>query len=993
MVHRQELPARVAKYDDASDTLPPLVRSTLAGVGINRLYAHQGKALHATTVLKKHVVITTSTCSGKSLCYHIPVLTRLVETMGNSSAIYIYPTKALAQDQLRSLHELCRSCEAAAACANGADDALSLQRAVGVFDGDTPWAARKQLQEIGRVFLTNPDTLHATLLPNHRMYADLFSRLELIVVDEAHAYRGAFGSHVALVLRRLLRIMSRCYGRKAPDDVRIVVSSATMRDAVPFAAGLLGVHPSRHDDFVHVCDDDSPNASKTFLLWNPPFKAGASEERRGKRRQRILEAEAIRAPPPETEGNVALASATASDNTTAVTNLSARPSTQALAQLAQLERERQRRERRRANDRVAARVRDWEAARRARGVAAAAAAATAAAAAVANHDVDDGGGDNDDDDDDDIGKEAATGAEYGGTFGERRVSPIAEMGKLLAECVQHRLRCLAFCRTRKLSELVCSYARDFLQLCDEPELARSVAAYRAGYTASERRSLEGSLFSGELLGVAATNALELGIDVGTLDVTLHLGFPGSAASLWQQSGRAGRLRGGEMGDRHALSIYVAFEGPLDQYFMRMPSRLFDSAMERACVDPENFAVMLQHLPHAAHEATLVVDVGHGNEIGDDGSADDARWFGPRICGAVDVCRAAGWLTTAPPPDHRGGLCYSGPRKGGAGGLPDLPVNLRAIEDEPTIQIIRSDTGELLEELEKSKAVYALYEGAVILHQGRSYIADSVPVDLGAAAMGSASRGLSHMFHKPGDLAYEKSHASASSGLVARVRPADILYYTAAVEHKDLEVVGGNPLCRGTYLEDDEVTRGSGGALYGPCIYRQVLSGYRKVWKRSGETFDVVELPEAKAPVEFETVATWVRVPDTARALCEARTPALEFRAGLHAANHALLAALPLYIMAASGDVAAECVNKLETRYKPSRLLLYDKHPGGVGVCAQIRPIFREVMQAALELVRACTCDHPSGCPTCCQFSECNQYNEVLDKDAALIVLTETLASM
>ena len=595
-------------------------------------------------------------------------------------------------------------------------------------------------------------------------------------------------------------------------------------------------------------------------------------------------------------------------------------------------------------------------------------------------------------------EDTAAAAADGGGIGERRVSPIAEMGKLLAECVQHNLRCLAFCRTRKLSELVCSYARDFLQLCDKPELARHVAAYRAGYTASERRSLEGSLFSGQLLGVAATNALELGIDVGTLDVTLHLGFPGSAASLWQQSGRAGRLRGDDSGDRHALSIYVAFEGPLDQFFMRAPRRLFDVSMERACVDPENFAVMLQHLPHSAHEATLIkfdpqdsatkalVEAGADVE-------DDMVWFGPRFYGAVDVCRAAGWLAQAPPPEHRGGLCYSGPRKssgggGGGGSAPDLPVNLRAIEDEPTIQIVRSDTGQLLEELEKSKAVYALYEGAVILHQGRSYIADSVPVDLGAAAMGSASRGLSHMFLKPGDLAYEPS---PSSGLVARVRPADVLYYTAAVEHKDIEVVGGNPLCRGTYLEDDEDTRGSGGALYGPCIYRQVLSGYRKIWKRSGETFDIVELPEARAPVEFETVATWVRVPDSARALCEAKM--LEFRAGMHAANHALLSALPLYIMAAAGDVAAECVNKLETRYKPSRLLLYDKHPGGVGVCAQLRPLFPEILRAALELVTACGCDHPSGCPTCVHFADCNQYNEVLDKDAAEIVLRETLAEM
>ncbi|KAK3277818.1 hypothetical protein CYMTET_14203 [Cymbomonas tetramitiformis] len=193
---------------------------------------------------------------------------------------------------------------------------------------------------------------------------------------------------------------------------------------------------------------------------------------------------------------------------------------------------------------------------------------------------------------------------------------------LLAECVQHNLRCIAFCKTRKLSELVLVYAREMLRE-RAPELEGSIMAYRAGYAASERREIEGGLFGGLLRGVAATNALELGIDVGSLDVTLHLGFPGSVASLWQQSGRAGRR------EQRALSIFVAFDGPLDQYFMRSPQRLFSRPIENACVDAHNPQMLEQHLVCAAFERPLCF-----NGI-------DEHYFGPHAVSAAQAIQVRG----------------------------------------------------------------------------------------------------------------------------------------------------------------------------------------------------------------------------------------------------------------------------------------------------------------------------------------------------------------
>ena len=368
-----------------------------------------------------------------------------------ATALYVFPTKALARDQVRALRQILA----------GVPKSEETVFDVGVYDGDCSEDARATTRDECRVVVTNPDTVHVGVLPNHARWDRFLRGLRYVVVDEAHAYSGVFGSHVALILRRLRRCCSETYG----SSPRFIVSSATAANPLEHARDLIGYHghdaPER-DQIAVVTNDGAPRGEKTFVLWNPLLKSRTK--------------------------------------TTKKTNRKCRRS-------AVVER---------GKAATAKRLRDEKG------------------------DADEEGAREEDEND---------GA---------RASPVVDVARLLAECVRRNLRCLAFCKTRKLCELVLMYAREMLRDA-APRLAEKVASYRGGYEASERRVIEKELFSGALLGVAATNALELGIDVGSLDATIHLGFPGSVASLWQQAGRAGRREG------RALSVYVAFDGPLDPH--------------------------------------------------------------------------------------------------------------------------------------------------------------------------------------------------------------------------------------------------------------------------------------------------------------------------------------------------------------------------------------------------------------------------------------------
>uniref|UniRef100_A0A7I4DT40 Uncharacterized protein n=1 Tax=Physcomitrium patens TaxID=3218 RepID=A0A7I4DT40_PHYPA len=687
IVHCEKLKARAASYGELEIELSQFTEEALGRMGITELYTHQAHGVNAVRN-GRNIVVATSTASGKSLCYNVPVLEELTNNP-NACALYLFPTKALAQDQLRALRELFGE--------KGSSIGL------GVYDGDTNHDLRLRLRDSARLLITNPDMLHVSIMPCHRQFERFLSNLKFVVVDEAHAYRGVFGCHTALILRRLRRLLHHLYGA----EPNFIVCSATVANPREHAMELVGL---REVDVIQ--GDGSPHGEKTFVFWNPPIVfMPPYADRKNKRHK---------------------------------------PS-------AKLDR------------------------------------------GVIPH--------------------AQT----------RRASPLVEVSSLLAEMVQHGLRCIAFCNTRKSVELVHNHTREILKET-APTLVDTIRAYRAGYTAESRREIEKDLFGGRLRGVAATNSLELGIDIGSLDATLHLGFPGSVASLWQQSGRAGRR------EKASLSVYVAFSGPLDQHFMKAPQKLFNEPIENAQVDASNRQVLEQHLMCAAVEYPIHIEhdkifLGSGTQSG--------------IMKLVNEGLLGRHPTNGP---QDSSWHYIGHEKS-----PSQGVSIRAICTEK-YTVINQTTNEVIEEVEENKAFFEVYEGAVYMHQGKTFLCTKLD----------------------------------TAAKVALCTEADLKYYTKTRDFTDVHVLGGElaypaKVVKGKY----PITT----AQASPCKITTKWFGFRRIWQRTNVTFDTVDLflPE----VSYESQAAWIRVPHLVRGDLEAE--GLSLREGIHAASHALLNIIPLYL--------------------------------------------------------------------------------------------------
>jgi len=438
IVHVREMAERQPEFAEVAGGLRPAVQDTLRLQGIELLYSHQAAAID-TVRQGENVVIVTGTASGKTLCYNIPVVEALIDDP-LACALYLFPTKALTQDQLRGL---------------GKFEQQGVKFLAGAYDGDTPTGLRRKLRDGGNIILTNPDMLHTGILPQHTRWNRFFSHLKYIVIDEIHAYRGVFGSHLANVMRRLERI---CAHYRA--EPQFICCSATIGNPRQHAEHISG-HP-----MTLIDNDGSPRGPKQFVLWNPP--------------------------PIET---------------------------------------------------------------------------------------------------------AARGQMDNWRVGGDRKSPMWEAVNLMSALVQEGVQTIAFVRTRLAAELIFKNTRDRLRPVSR-KLAESVHAYRGGYLPEERREIERRLVNKEILGVASTNALELGIDIGSLDACLLVGYPGQVASLWQQAGRAGR------GHDQALVVLIGQNTPIDQYLMLHSDYLFAQNPEQAVVDPDNPHISVGHLKCAALELPL-----------------------------------------------------------------------------------------------------------------------------------------------------------------------------------------------------------------------------------------------------------------------------------------------------------------------------------------------------------------------------------------------------
>ncbi len=424
----KKLPAKKAVYGDFPENLDERIQKALDEKGIRSLYSHQSEAIES-VLSGNNTVVVTPTASGKSFCYNLPVVDALYK---GGHALYMFPTKALSQDQTAELNELLE-------CLPD-NEGWEAQ----VYDGDTPPDVRRRVRDRGKLIITNPDMLHAAILPHHAKWARFFKSLEYIIVDELHTYRGVFGSHVANVFRRLMRVCKH-YGVKP----KIIATSATIANPKELAETLTG------NPFHLVTENGAPSSEKYVCLMNPPIK-----------------------------------------------------------DVQQM----------------------------------------------------------------------------------RRQSSLSAAQRIATTVLKEECGTIVFTRSRQSVEVMINRLKERLKRDrGNGGLEERIASYRGGYLPDLRRRIEKGLRSGSILGVVSTNALELGIDIGSLDVCLLAGYPGTVASTWQQFGRAGRKQG------TSVAILVASDDPLDQFIIRHPEYFFEQSPEAARIDPDNLRIVFEHLKCAVFE--------------------------------------------------------------------------------------------------------------------------------------------------------------------------------------------------------------------------------------------------------------------------------------------------------------------------------------------------------------------------------------------------------
>lgn len=725
--HTEVLPEREGEFATPAEPLSEPVARMLASQGIDQLYTHQVAALEAARAGCDAVVVT-GTASGKTLCYNLPILEQVVSD-SNARALYFFPTKALAQDQLKGLLNLV-----------GEDDELAKKVRPGVYDGDTPTAQRRRIRNEANLVLTNPDMLHAGILPYHPKWSTLFAELRYIVVDEVHTYRGILGAHVSAVLRRLDRVC-RHYG----SEPVYVAASATIANPGELVSSLVGRN-------VEVIDNDgSPRGRKYFALWNPSPLG-----------------------------------------------------TDALA-------------RRSANDDAV----EW-----------------------------------------------------------------------MTEAMEAGGQTLAFTRTRQAAELIHRYAKQQLDQRHSP-LASQVRAYRGGYLPNERREMEQDLFAGKLRGVAATNALELGIDIGSLDVAIMVGYPGTIASCWQQAGRSGRR------SDESLAVLLAGNEPVDQYLLRHPEYFFAQSPENAVVDPDNPYVLAKHLKAAAFELPL--------------NGEDLALFGPLAQPIAEVLC-----------DEKQLSAVDGEYYCPGGQNPAVGVSLRHMSDN-TFSIVciqhsrisrdlytsgsppRIDRShEVIANVDSISAPELVYPEAVYLHRGETFLVRELDLN----------------------------------GKVAYVERRETDYYTQAV-------LESNVLIAKHRNESQAIVTAEVG--YGELDVSWQTVAFKKI---KFDTRENIGLGPVDIPAQnLATTGVWLKPRDSVRAALKGE--GLRASEGVCGMRNLAVVALPLVAMCDSRDLGGVVDSK---NLGSSTMILYDRYPGGLGYCQKGFEQMEPLLEICLAMVSDCPCD-------------------------------------
>ncbi len=916
MTHVSRLPERAARHEPWPEWAEPSAVAAFRAAGVEKPWRHQVEAAslaHAGT----HVVVSTGTASGKSLAYQLPVLSALA-TDARATALYLSPTKALGADQLRAVSSL---------------DVAGVRAAA--FDGDTPMTERDWVRAHANWVFSNPDMLHRGILSAHSRWTQFFRRLRYVVVDECHSYRGVFGSHVALLLRRLRRVAEH-YGASPV----FVLASATTASPASFATRLTGV------DCAAVTDDASPRGARTVALWEPPLLDELTGE---------------------------------------------------------------------------------------------------------------------------------NGAPV------RRPAGV-ETARILTELVVEGARSLAFVRSRRGAELTALGARRLLSEVD-PRLADTVAAYRSGYLPEERRALEQALLSGRLLGVATTNALELGVDIAGLDAVVLAGYPGTLASFWQQSGRAGRS-----GDE-ALVVFVARDDPLDTYLVHHPAALLERPVETAVLDPTNPYVLGPQLACAVAELPL--------------TEPELETFGGEAARAVlaDLAeekllrrRSSGWYWTSRDRPHG-------------------EVGIRGSGGDQ-IAVVEADSGRMLGTVDPGSACYSVHPGAVYLHQGSSYVVDELDLETGLALVHAEDPDWTTSPREIVDISVLSTEeqcrhggvtvclgeVAVTSQVVGYLRrrpsgevldhtPLDLpeqslhtraVWYTVSGELLESPGGGGGVTSQGvggpTGAEGTSPTAGNSGDTEAASTGEPAGSGIASPADRefsgtaasshaAGEPVGTESVPPTDGAIDEaaaasasshdggEPVGTGNASP-AAGGIGRAAAGAADRRAAgkpvgtggassvvgvtgevsgdpadgrgpgagveiggavgpagtggagrapggagliparvpgaLHAAEHAAIGLLPLFATCDRWDIGGVSTAWHEDTGEAT-VFVHDGHPGGAGFADRGYAAIVPWLAATREAIVSCEC--PTGCPSCVQSPKCGNGNDPLDKAGAVAVLGAVLGAL
>lgn len=732
---RLSLPARPARLADFPPELEPRLAAALVARGIRQLYSHQREAWDHVAA-GWHTVVVTPTASGKTLCYNLPVLDAALRS--GAKALYLFPTKALAQDQVAELLEL--------------NEAGGLGVRAYTFDGDTPGDARKAVRTRGDIVVTNPDMLHQGILPHHTKWAQFFESLRYVVIDEMHIYRGVFGSHVANVIRRLLRIC-RFYG----VEPVFILASATLANPRELAETLIGA------PVAAVTESGAPQGEKHILLWNPP---------------------------------------------------------------------------------------------------------------VINPDL------------------------------GIRASSRSQSTRIARLAVKAGLKTIVFANTRLMVEVLTKYLKDVFDR--DPRKPARVTAYRGGYLPTERRAAEKELRAGRIDCVIATSALELGVDIGALDVCVLNGYPGTIAATWQRLGRAGRRQ------RAALGVLVAGSDPLDQYVVRHPEFFFGQSPEHARIDPDQLLILMDHVRCAAFELPFVMGERFGRE---------------RLEDLLAYLEEQGVL-------HKEG----GQWHWMADSYPANSVSLRSVA-EGNFVVIDTTEGrqDVIAEVDYSSAALTLYEGAIYMVQAVPYQVERLDWE-GRKAFVTRTRAdyytdaIDYTRLKVLD-AFEQADA-ATRGEVHLVRRVagykKIRYYT----HENVGYGNVN-------LPDQEMHTT---AVWWTLEPARLAAAFPSRW----QALDGF-LGAAYAMHHVAALLTMAEPRDLGRAVGDAgstwfATVGPDGRGAPKAFD--------------GGDVD---LDRMAREFRPT-VFLYDNYPGGIGLSTPLFDLRREVVTRAHALVGACECAH--GCPAC-----------------------------